>query len=311
MTKVANQRCDLAANHIKRLHNIIAPAASARNDNTPGEFADHYGRLSTHRERLLQEWGGLHGDCERIPTEMHAERRKRMAIVRRRTATGSAESEDFNTSWFAEPARLRSTAQNNADAAMARVNSLKTDRQSLQAQLETCEGRIQQLQRRQESLKGRSKGLLSAATAAAEEEREVQKPTLLKRVANAVLFSQKDNVATLLLSVDDQDALNALERELRHTKDQTARDTYRCNNLATLVYAYQQLIDAQQQLADSRRELAKQWEVVADDRREEAEALSKRNAFHRIPIVVLSGMLVTWIAQWLWWVGYIRVAADT
>jgi hypothetical protein len=30
----------------------------------------------------------------------------------------------------------------------------------------------------------------------------------------------------------------------------------------------------------------------------------------RFPLVVVVGMLLCWIAQWLWWAGYIGVAGD-
>ena len=309
MTKTARRQRDVADDHVKRLHNIIALRAG--DGNTPGEFADQYRRLSAHRQRLLQEWDGLQLDCQRVPTEMHAERRQRDAAVRRRKEAGTLKQDDYNTSWFSDPARFCTTARNEANAATARAESLKTDRGVLETQLKACERRIEQLKAQQRSLKEQSSSIFSTARAAAAEENEARRSTLLKRVVNAVFSSSADNASAQLLSDDDQDRLDALEREQLHVKEQISGDTHRRNILCTIDYAYQPLIVAQQQLAKSKHEVAKQWEIVANDRRKEAEALTKRTHFRKIPTVVFSGMLLTWIAQWLWWAGYVRVAADT
>lgn len=73
------------------------------------------------------------------------------------------------------------------------------------------------------------------------------------------------------------------------------------------------MLDVWSVLSESKEKLKQNWEANEDEwkkieeKREESE---KKPNMRRFPLVVVVGMLLCWIAQWLWWAGYIGVAGD-
>lgn len=79
--------------------------------------------------------------------------------------------------------------------------------------------------------------------------------------------------------------------------------------LRLLLYCWGGVDDARSNLSRSWGAYARKWESVGPSRRAAAEAETEQKV-GEYPIVVISGMTICWIAQWLWWGGYIGVAGD-
>jgi hypothetical protein len=77
-------------------------------------------------------------------------------------------------------------------------------------------------------------------------------------------------------------------------------------NLHSMVNAWSALSESKRNLIRNWQANEEQWQVISD-KRQEAE---KKTDVTRFPIVVTVGMLLCWIAQWLWWAGYVGVAGD-
>lgn len=73
------------------------------------------------------------------------------------------------------------------------------------------------------------------------------------------------------------------------------------------------MLGAWNDLSESKEELKQNWEANEDEWKkieEKKEEAEKKPNMRRFPLVVVVGMLLCWIAQRLWWAGYIDVAGD-
>ncbi|OCK89295.1 uncharacterized protein K441DRAFT_681270 [Cenococcum geophilum 1.58] len=61
------------------------------------------------------------------------------------------------------------------------------------------------------------------------------------------------------------------------------------------------------------RSLQTEWEKVVEQRKKEVEEQERDQTarLKSIAVKTILGMVACWIAQWVWWVGYIRVAEDS
>jgi hypothetical protein len=78
-------------------------------------------------------------------------------------------------------------------------------------------------------------------------------------------------------------------------------------DLMDVMVTWQEVQKARQTLAAGWRTNADKWNSVSTRRTEAAEAKPK---VRHLPFVAVAGMISCWIAQWLWWAGYIGVAGD-
>lgn len=77
--------------------------------------------------------------------------------------------------------------------------------------------------------------------------------------------------------------------------------------LRTIVESWDELVKRNSTLQENWAAFEDQWRLIAEKR--EDEEVKKPRVKH-FPYVVVFGMLLCWIAQWLWWAGFVGVAGD-
>ncbi|KAH8683077.1 hypothetical protein BGZ60DRAFT_524415 [Tricladium varicosporioides] len=77
--------------------------------------------------------------------------------------------------------------------------------------------------------------------------------------------------------------------------------------LRTIVESWGELVKRNSTLQENWAAYEDQWRLIAE-KREDDEV--KRPKVKHFPYVVVFGMLLCWIAQWLWWAGFVGVAGD-
>ena len=60
--------------------------------------------------------------------------------------------------------------------------------------------------------------------------------------------------------------------------------------------------------------LGNRWELLSTQRQREEEEEKKQDPGTKLKLIAakaLVGMIGCWVAQWVWWIGYIRLAGDS
>jgi hypothetical protein len=278
-------------------------------ENTPDDLRVHYQRLSTYRHRLQGDWERLQVLCIPIPDNLRTERRQHIVFLRQLEESGQSTALDLNLPWFTSPS-LRETHSLNAataaTAATAASRPIKTASKSLAAQLKRSQDHTGTLNHAEADLLAQERDLIAAA-----------KFRLKAATANDGIFTRLGRATTQrtpeteqLLSPDEKHTRATLRHRLRALADEKSLSQTLTSHLFPLCDLHALLLSSGTSLSAAHSSLAVQWAVVSSDRHAEAAEAQRRN-FRRIPMIVVGGMLLTWIAQWLWWVGYVNVAADT
>jgi hypothetical protein len=83
--------------------------------------------------------------------------------------------------------------------------------------------------------------------------------------------------------------------------------------LAEMHGQWEAIVHGWDEVLKSGKTLENRWELLSTQRQreEEEEMQDPRNKLRRIAAKALVGMIGCWVAQWVWWVGYIRLAGDS
>jgi hypothetical protein len=76
---------------------------------------------------------------------------------------------------------------------------------------------------------------------------------------------------------------------------------------------WEAIVHGWDEVLKSVKTLENRWELQSTQRQreEEEEKQDARKKLRRIAAKALVGMIGCWVAQWVWWVGYIRLAGDS
>jgi hypothetical protein len=309
MASTAKRLRSLASSQIAQLDTTgdLAPAG------TPDDFQAHYRTLSTYRNNLLTDWQLLEATCKEIPGNLRQERRLRITFIRQLEENGQGTDINFNEPWFTGPPHSGALAIDEANNASGATRPIQTATRPLEEALQGCRDRILGLEAQEKALRQQIRDLKASAKTRikAEKKKEKAEENLLKRLAKSLNPGQRTSQTANLLSLEEQEPLAALEHQLHHIRTQQTLLAVHLTHLQRICATSTRLLEVGAQLSASWTDLASSWDVVAEERQKEARAQMNPATFAKIPMIVVSGMLITWIAQWLWWVGYIRVAADT
>ena len=106
----------------------------------------------------------------------------------------------------------------------------------------------------------------------------------------------------------------ALRQRSKHSTElRTAQDNVQMKIEISKEADLQVVSASWEALAVSKESLLQNWRANEDEwlkvaeKREEQE---KKPDMGRFPLVVVLGMLLCWIGQWMWWAGYVKVAGD-
>lgn len=259
----------------------------------------HYQYLFTQSSTLAQEWTALQTSIIPIPQKMRKDRRERNQAAEARGADQgwNYELERRIAPWFLDPPQRAKENNANATRISANIVSVQRQRYTLQQQARQKEQYLATVEGGSKILRKKIDELYATAN-------------LVHARLQGNNTRRPDWSAVSQLSPDDQQRLQNLEQrhssaklQIRELKDLTQLQV-------KAVAIYEQIEQSLGHLALAYGDISDCWKKVEKDRLAEAEAERRRNSFVAIPMVVLTGMLITWIAQWLWWGGYVHVAQD-
>ena len=277
-------------------------------------------RLSTAVNGVIEEWGQLTATWKNMPTELRKEENNRRNFMKRaRRANDRLEgaregTEKWQRRWQAaqsaeqdamvvEQAWLTTPEmrQNEARAHQAEVEVRIADNQAQQAEVRrlvaACERRILPFEHR----------IAEAQARIAADDAIMDGIKLSQRRLTSENREQVLELRNQYESIVQQRKARLMDLKTAENNPQLSNERNQAADLQALFDVWEALFESTKKLRQNWEVNEEQWSLVAERRRVEQERKPKVGHF---PVVVVVGMLLCWIAQWLWWAGYVEVAGD-
>jgi hypothetical protein len=284
-------------------------------------------RLATDIEGALEEWDKLTETWTRMPHDLHREQKTRQTVKKRaerakdrlESARQSARQRRFDENeaaeqkesendraWLRTPAKRENDALGHQGEIEERIVIYPARKAEIQGLVAACKQRMLPFEN----------AIAQAQARIAEDDADLKN---IRREQMRVKSKWKwrwrwtfVDMEKFLDLKDEYDAI-AHQRQQDLTQLKAAQNNVQLKLETVLAADLQGVLDAWEALSESKKSLKKNWEenekqwrLIGEKRREE----KKKPNVGRFPLVVVVGMLLCWIAQWLWWAGYVGVAGD-
>lgn len=324
-TRMANMKSDIASTQARSLRTLKSKLSPVDQGPWKQQVERLRDDLSTVIDSAVGEWDGLKVVWNRMPTELRREQNNRRAIKKevqkarerlercgegtrkwqeRWQAARDAEQDEIavDQEWFTTTCETR---QNEARAHQAKIDvqiaADKKQKDGAQRLLAACERNMLPFEH----------AIAGAETKIKEDDTEMER----------IKSEQKSHISTTdrhkILELRTQYELIIQQRtsrledlEAAMNNPQLGLERNRVGKLQTLLDSWDALVKLKRSLRQNWAANEDQWRLVAERRDEQRRAAAMKPKVGHFPIVVLVGMLLCWIAQWLWWAGYVGVEGD-
>jgi hypothetical protein len=319
--KVVKKNHAIASSQVKLL-------STARDRMTASEERQHIlEELKVSANIAVTKWQELRATWQRMPDELRQEAKHRRVLwkqeqkaseqlsrvredspkwVERSRALRIAQDnlKAANDAWCATPETKQEDARTNSANAGREIDVREGRKLELQALIATCNDRIPRLRSRIavaknwvesdairiKNVQSELKRRLRSSNRYTGIDEEIER---LENDLSELLLQQETHKRELSLSIAENDPQLRLEESC-------------LADASSMLDALNALSQSKSALVRNWQANENQWQVISE-KRQEAE---KKTDVTRFPIVVTVGMLLCWIAQWLWWSGYVGVAGD-
>jgi hypothetical protein len=329
--KVMKENCAIASMQVEFLHAAKSKMKPTGRLLWPEQVERLQSCLSVGIDDLFDEWGKLTETWKCMPNELRKEQNARRACQKRAQrakdrltgaredtekgerllqASQTAERELMNPHqpWFTTPAMRQDEARAHQDDVVARIVVDPAQHGAVRALIEACRERILPMKYAIRDSQARVGADNAELRSIEERQRDVTRGLRWTWIWNCS-YVDSEQVVDLRNQHD-----TIARRRTAHLKELRAAQNnpqlwFEMNQEADL----QAVLDVCQDLFESKENLRRNWEVNEEQWRliaEKREEQEKKPSVGRFPLVVVVGMMLCWIAQWLWWAGYIGVAGD-
>jgi hypothetical protein len=319
--KVVKKHGGIASTEAGKLRTLKSRISPAGQGPWQQQLQTLQNRLSTEIDAAVVEWDDLKATWDRMHDELRKEQNETRKVKRevqkaryrlentregtpkwqerwQRAHTAEQDELTNNDKWLPTPETRQSEArmhQSDIDHQIAADLAQKTDVEVILAVSERnmlpfehaiaeAETRIAADDAEMERIKSMQKGYISSRHR--------------KRLHD--LRDQYENIA--------QQRMKRLKQlKTAENNPQLGLERNRAETLRNLIDSWDVLLKRKRNLRRNWVTNEDQWKEVARKRSEERVTKPKVGHF---PIVVVVGMMLCWIAQWLWWAGYVGVAGD-
>lgn len=320
--KVAKINAKFATTHVTELRaskNKIGSVGQAGGDTS---MEDLHNKLLVAIDTTIGEWAELKTTWERMPTEIRKEHNQRRKVKKElqtanerleRSKTGEPE---WEKRWQnVRTAQLRARAvedqwltttpeekQNNARVHQERIDHELISYDSTQSEVNRLLLRYQ-------------REILPFENAIADIKSRIEANKAEKKRIEATQKSLRpDGDQRAFNDLKERRRVNlqqgpVLDAELKNVEcsQEYKRKLERIEKVQSLLDSWGMVIKQEKALEEQWDHNKAEWRAVAVKRREEN---TTKPSVKDLPWVVILGMLLCWIAQWLWWAGYVGVAGD-
>jgi hypothetical protein len=318
--KVANVNCNVASKQATLLRTLKSKMDPPGQGSWQQQIQGLQNHLSTVIDGAVEDLTELKAAWKIMPTELHREQNIRRSIKRKAqkarerlegakqgtekwqqrwqaTQTADQDEMDIEASWVTTP----QTKQDEAQGYKAHVEDQLGHHQRQQAEVDElirdCERRMLPFEHE----------IAEAEARIAADDAQMERIKSMQRRRISENRQQILDLRTQYEAIAQQRTARLRDLKNARNNPQLTLERNHAAKLRALFESWDTLIELKRNLRNNWAANEEHWRLVAEKRREQQVAKPKVGHF---PIVVLVGMLLCWIAQWLWWAGYVGVAGD-
>ncbi|KUJ11556.1 uncharacterized protein LY89DRAFT_758265 [Mollisia scopiformis] len=323
--KCTRDNCAIVSTQIQFIRTARSKVKPPR-EGVGWQFADIQQSLLVSIDAVIEKWGKLNETWKNLPQEIRREQNRRLAAKKREerakdllegTRQGNArwtqrsqaydalrlERRDLETNWFSNPETKQRQAQTKKAAARDSIVIVRAHKDAIQTAIVACEQRILVFEN--------AIARIEARIAAANHQLMHIKQRLrnLKWKWPCIHADDDDEVLQLNSqhdSISRQCQKDMAQLDAMRSDPQLVAEKTRAGDLQSVLDIWEALCLSKENLMHNWDANVQQWELIAEKRREQ----DKKENLIRFPVAIVTGMLLCWIAQWLWWAGYVEVAGD-